>query len=98
MLSFRPSRLRASSAQRAIMSEPKTDYFGSFLDAMRTSSTSLGVGKAAQRTATSHQGGATPTSAADAVLQILLEREGKAEVPDLLPATNFSVGSLIETL
>jgi predicted methyltransferase len=66
----------------------KTNYFGSFLDSMNTPSS-----------ATPDSGRqVTPPSVADALMQTLLQHDGRADVKDLLPHTGFSVDRLIQVI
>ncbi len=70
------------------MSDYKTNFFGSFLDTMKTPSAPL----------QSAEHPAAPQGVADAVLQLLHDRQGPAKIEDLLPLTGFSVTALVDTI
>ena len=76
------------------MSEHKTDYFGSFLAAMKADPA---MGSTMARAFAGSQPLPQP-GVADAVLHALLERSGRAEAKDLLPGTGYSVDGLAAAL
>jgi hypothetical protein len=72
------------------MTDYKTNFFGTFLDTMKSvppSQTTVGRALAASQPL-------AKAGPADAVLHALLEHNGEANVNDLLPLTGFSVDGL----